>query len=210
MHLLNYRDILKVEVIMRNKLYAFLILSFLILLFGCANANKDDTDSGKGDNTSNSTDSPVTKDEQVLEVFNLVNEFRTGNEAFYLNEDNSTKTDLSGQLQKLILDDDLCKAANIRSKEIVQSFSHTRLDGTSCFTVLKDLSISYSAVGENIAAGNKSGRNTFIQWKEDDEDYNGQGHRRNMLGKNFTRIGIAYTYDPDSKYKYYWTMILAK
>lgn len=136
-------------------------------------------------------------DEKVLECFNLTNAFRTGSEAYYLNEDNSTTTSLVGKLSELTLDEDLCRAAQIRA------------NGEKCFTVLSDLSISYSAAGENIAAGSSTGSGTFTQWKEDDENYSGQGHRRNMLGKDFTKIGIAYSYDASSTYKYYWAMILS-
>lgn len=152
----------------------------------------------------------VNTDENVLTVFNLTNSFRTGNEAFYWNKDNSTKTNLVGQLSALALDADLCKAAAIRADEIVDNFSHTRPNGESCFSVLKDLGISYSAAGENIAAGQQNGKSAFNAWKEDNENYAGQGHRRNMLGENFTKIGIAYAYCPESTYKYYWCMILAK
>ena len=148
-------------------------------------------------------------DDKVKECFNLVNEFRTGSEAFYWNQDNSTKTSKVGKLAELTLDADLCRAAQVRANEIVKSFSHTRPNGSSCFTVLGDLSISYSAVGENIAAGSSTGSATFNQWKEDGKDYSGQGHRRNMLG-DFTKIGIAYTHDAGSTYKYYWTMILTR
>ncbi len=151
-----------------------------------------------------------TIDPQVNAVFNLTNSFRTGSEAYYWNSDNTTTTSLVGQLGELELDEDLCKAAKVRSQELIESFSHTRPDGRSCFTVLSDLSISYSTAGENIAAGYSTGESVFNGWKEDDEDYDGQGHRRNMLGKNFTRIGIAYVYDESAYYKYYWTMILAK
>jgi len=50
--------------------------------------------------------------------------------------------------------------------------------------------------GENIAAGSYgSGYETaygvFIGWREDDYGYSGQGHRRNMLGESFTRVGCA-------------------
>lgn len=187
----------------------FVVLTAFILLavffYGCSS----DPD-GKNDTGNKNTEVTVNIDEEVKKVFNLTNSFRTGNEAFYLNEDNSSTTNLVGKLGKLTLDEDLCKAAQIRANEIVSKFSHTRPNGTSCFTVLKELSISYSAVGENIAAGSKSGERTFLQWKEDNEKYSGQGHRRNMLGKNFTRIGIAYAYDANSTYKYYWAMILAK
>ena len=144
----------------------------------------------------------------MRECFNLTNAFRTGNEAYYLNSDNKTKTNLVGKLSELTLDEELCKAAQIRANEIVKNFSHTRPNGNSCFTVLKDLSISYGTAGENIAAGNQSGEKTFLQWKEDDEDYAGQGHRRNMLGTNYKRIGIAYTYAANSTHRYYWVMIL--
>lgn len=149
-------------------------------------------------------------DDEIQTCFDMVNEFRTGNEAWYWNEDNTTKTELVGQLGKLTLDEELCKAAQIRAKEIVKKFEHTRPNGKSCFTVLDEYSIVYSACGENIAAGNQTGKDTFLQWKEDNYKYADQGHRRNMLNSNFTKIGIAYTYDPNSKYKYYWAMILTR
>ena len=188
---------------------SFFVLTVFILsavfFFGCSDNSDADNDIKDENN-----EIVANIDADVKKVFELTNAFRTGNEAFYLNKDNSSTTNLVGQLGTLMLDEDLCKAAQIRANEIVSKFSHTRPNGTSCFTVLKELSISYSAVGENIAAGNKSGERTFLQWKEDNEKYSGQGHRRNMLEKNFTRIGIAYAYDANSTYKYYWAMILAK
>ena len=169
------------------------------------NTAEEETTNGGGSTSDN-------VDDEVTACFNLVNEFRTGNEAFYLNKDNTTTTNLVGELGKLTLDEELCKAAAIRAEEIVKSFSHTRPDGKgSCFTVLEECGISYTSPGENIAAGTNAstGESAFKMWKEDGEPYSGQGHRRNMLG-NFTKIGIAYTYAPDSKYKYYWVMILIK
>ena len=38
-------------------------------------------------------------------------------------------------LEPLELDEDLVRLANIRAEEIVENFSHTRPNGTSCFTV---------------------------------------------------------------------------
>ena len=188
---------------------SFFVLTVFILsavfFFGCSDNSDEKNDTGK-----ENTKVTANIDEEVKKVFNLTNSFRTGNAAFYLNKDNSSITNLVGKLGTLTLDEDLCKAAQIRANEIVSNFSHTRPNGSDCFTVLIELSISYSAVGENIAAGNKSGEGTFLQWKEDNKKYSGQGHRRNMLGKNFTRIGIAYAYDANSTYKHYWAMILAK
>lgn len=183
-------------------LSVFMLGSFMIL--SCDNQAKDNNDNFE-DNPENVT---FEIDDEVQSCFELTNSFRTGSEAWYWNKDNSTKTTCSG-LKALTLDEDLCKAAKIRANEIVSNFSHTRPNGSSCFTVLSDLSISYMGVGENIAAGKNTGSDTFTQWKEENENYDGQGHRRNMLG-DFTKIGIAYTYDADSKYKYYWVMILSK
>ena len=197
---------------MKKIFFTFLCVLTFILIFGCT-PNTGDNSNSNSSNSGNSGSAQTvsfTVDEQIQACFDLTNEFRTGSEAWYWNEDNSTKTNLVGKLSSLTLDEDLCKAAQIRANEIVKSFSHTRPDGKSCFTVLGDLNISYSAVGENIAAGSKTGSGTFTQWKEANEDYSGQGHRRNMLNSNFTKIGIAYTYDANSTYKYYWTMILAK
>ena len=192
---------------MKNRMLVLFAAVMMVLSFvGC---NTEDNDGGGNDFVKNDYSNVTANiDDKVRECFNLTNAFRTGNEAFYLNSDNNTTTNLVGQLSALTLDEELCKAAQIRADEIVKSFSHTRPNGKDCFTVLDDLSISRGAKGENIAAGNQSGEKTFLQWKEDDKNYAGQGHRRNMLGTNYKRIGIAYTYDANSTYKYYWVMIL--
>ena len=178
-----------------------LVLIFALVFAGCKNP-------AGGGTVDNSTVVPNIDDE-VCACFNLVNQFRTGNEAFYWNRDNMTKTNLVGKLGTLTLDEDLCKAAQIRANEIVTHWSHTRPNGTDCETVLTELSIPWRSTGENIAAGNSSGSQTFGQWKEDSENFDGQGHRRNMLG-DFTKIGIAHAYSANSDYKHYWAMILTK
>ena len=175
-----------------------LVLIFALVFAGCKNP-------AGGGTVDNSTVVPNI-DNEVRACFNLVNQFRTGNEAYYWNQDNATKTNLVGKLGRLTLDEDLCRAAQIRANEIVTNFSHTRPDGTSCKTVLTELSIPWNNRGENIAAGYSSGSQTFNQWKE---NHDGQGHRRNMLG-DFTKIGIAHAYSANSDYKHYWAMILTK
>lgn len=177
----------------------FLILLIPALFLSCDFDEGDDSAAG------------ANIDLEVYACFAEVNKFRTGSEAWYWNQDDTTKTNLVGKLGELVLDEELCRAAQIRANEIVNNFSHTRPNGTSCGTVLTDCSIKYSARGENICAGTVSstGKAAFIQWKEDGQSYSGQGHRRNMLG-NFTKIGIAHAYDPNSRYKNYWAMILIK
>ena len=62
---------------------------------------------------------------------------------------------------------------------------------SDCFSLYPD---GYTSMGENIAMGTSSimsMEQTLDLWKETDEPYEGQGHRRNMLSPNFTSIGIA-------------------
>lgn len=81
--------------------------------------------------------------------------------------------------------DDATNAARIRSKEIVQSFSHTRPDGTSCFSVCKQLGITYRSAGENIAYGYRTPAQVVNGWM------NSEGHRKNILSSSFTSIGVG-------------------
>ena len=118
-----------------------------------------------------------------------INKFRTGKEAWYYNEDGSKKT-LSG-LGKLTYDYELEKIAMQRAAEISVLFSHTRPNGELCFSLFPD---SYNSMGENIAMGTSfimGVDDTLEMWKETNEGYAGQGHRRNMLSEGFTCIGIA-------------------
>ena len=88
-------------------------------------------------------------------------------------------------LGALKLDDRLCALADIRAKEITASFSHTRPDGTSCFTVFKQNGVTYRYAGENLAYGQTSAAAVMNGWM------NSSGHRANILGKNFGKIGIS-------------------
>ncbi|MCH5292375.1 MAG: CAP domain-containing protein [Treponema sp.] len=202
---------------MRNKILKIIAIAAILattlgcdFLYNLANGYDGD-DSGSKNGTPKDElgeVQAVTGDKEIDTLFKLTNDFRTGSEASYVKKDDTTKTNLVGKLGELTLDKDLCEAAAIRAKEIVQDFSHTRPNGSGCFTVLDELGIKAGAKAENIAAGNKSGEKTFNQWKEDNKPYSGQGHRRNMLSTSATKIGLAYAYDPNSTYKYYWVMIL--
>jgi uncharacterized protein YkwD len=56
---------------------------------------------------------------------------------------------------------------------------------------------------ENVSAGYHTLAEAFSGWRESPP------HRANMLNKGVTRIGIAAVYSPQSKYKVFWTLILA-
>ena len=56
---------------------------------------------------------------------------------------------------------------------------------------------------ENVSAGYHTLAEAFSGWRDSPP------HRANMLNKGATRIGIAAIYSPKSKYKVFWTLILA-
>lgn len=118
----------------------------------------------------------------------MVNSFRTGNDAWAWNSSNTTQVQYDN-LNELVYDYELEKAAMQRAAEIAISFSHTRPNGTSCFTAVTS---GYGAKGENIAAGSTTAADAFRLWQETDADYAGQGHRRNMLSSGYNRIGIGH------------------
>ncbi len=92
----------------------------------------------------------------------------------------------SAGLSALTLDETACTAATVRAREVATVFSHTRPNGSSCFTALKEAGVSYRAAGENIAKGYRSAESVMDGWMHSD------GHRANILNKNFTRLGVGY------------------
>lgn len=102
------------------------------------------------------------------DVFNIVNQERA-----------------NAGLNPLAYDTQIEQAANLRAQEIVQSFSHTRPNGTSCFTVFKEMGISYTMVAENIAYGQRTPAEVMNGWM------NSEGHRKNILTPELTNIGVG-------------------
>ena len=122
------------------------------------------------------------------ETLALVNEFRTGEDAWYWNSDNETKTECTG-LTELIYDYALEEGAMQRAAELAVLFDHTRPNGTICFSAYEDLGYALYSAGENIAYGYTTPQRVVNAWREDNDLYSGQGHRRNML--NGSRIYYA-------------------
>ena len=88
-------------------------------------------------------------------------------------------------LSPLKTNDQIAAAAQTRAEELADSYSHTRPDGRSCFTALKDAGISYGHAGENIAYGGSGQEYILAAWMES------PGHRDNILNENFTTIGVG-------------------
>ena len=104
-------------------------------------------------------------------------------------------------LLPLMTEENLQKASTIRGEEIVTSFSHTRPNGTSCFTTLKECKVTYRSVGENIAAGYRTPEAVVVGWM------NSPGHRANILNSGFRKIGVGYVNAPGTIYTHYWVQM---
>lgn len=91
-------------------------------------------------------------------------------------------------LSALTLDNTVSQAAQIRAHEIIINFSHTRPDGTSCFTALDEVGIASSKVNraENIASGQRSPEEVMKSWMNSD------GHRANILNPKIKKLGVGY------------------
>ena len=111
-------------------------------------------------------DKELTFAEQVVE---LVNQERT-----------------KAGLNAVTLDQNIASAALVRAKEIETSFSHTRPNGSKFSTALTEQGVTFKGAGENIAWGQKSPEAVMQAWM------NSEGHRDNILNKNFTKIGVGY------------------
>ena len=142
----------------------------------CTDTSKEKSTDNQKDNSSDTQDKPISQpaDEAGYnssyedEVIKLVNAERA-------------KYGLSA-LKK---DTKATQAARIRAKEIVTKFSHTRPDGSSCFTAAKEVGATYRSAGENIAYGYSTPKQVVDGWM------NSEGHRKNILSSSFTKIGVG-------------------
>lgn len=159
---------------------------------GCPDETPDkpsetpDTPSGKPDKPSETPDDSadngnMSASSYANAVLNLVNKYRKQN-----------------GLASVKLDSALSGAASTRAKEIISSFSHTRPNGSSCFTVLSENGISYNGAGENIAYGQSSPDEVMTAWM------NSAGHRANILNASFTHLGVGVY---ESGGTLYWTQL---
>lgn len=102
-------------------------------------------------------------------------------------------------LAEVTLDKKIEAAALVRAKETEQSFSHTRPNGTSFSTALKEQGVTYRGAGENIAWGQKTPEDVMRAWM------NSEGHRANILNAKFTKIGVGYYRNAQGRN--YWTQL---
>ena len=103
----------------------------------------------------------------------------------------------------LVVDPDLMKLAEQQSQAMA---SQNKLDHDVKAPLAKRLNGSgYPATVavENVSAGYHTLAEAFSGWRDSPP------HRANMLKSGVTKLGIAASYAPNTKYKVFWTLILA-
>jgi len=104
-------------------------------------------------------------------------------------------------LPKLAVSYTLTRAAAWKSADMANNnyFAHDDLSRTWVQRI-RDCGYGFNTyIGENIAAGYTTAQAVFDGWK------NSPGHNANMLGANYTAIGIGRYYRQGSPYGWYWT-----
>ena len=71
-------------------------------------------------------------------------------------------------------------------------------------TAIKRSGYDARTAAENISAGYHTLAEAFSGWRDSPP------HKANMLNRSATRMGIAAVYAPNSKYKVFWTLIMAQ
>ena len=108
-------------------------------------------------------------------------------------------------LQPLVMGDaNLTAAAQKRAEEIATVNSHTRPDGTKCFTVLNEYGVKDAPTGENAAWGSVSPKEVVKAWM------NSEGHRANILDPEARKMGVGYYYNRSSAWGHQWIQIFTK
>ncbi len=126
---------------------------------------------------------PETKPEQTPDTDNNTSLSSFASQVVELVNAERAKAGLS----KVSVNAKVQQAATVRAKEQAQSFSHTRPNGSSCFTALTEAGVNYRGAGENIAYGQRTPQEVMAAWM------NSEGHRANILNAKFTSIGVGYT-----------------
>ena len=124
------------------------------------------------------------------QMLDSINDLRA-NDAWYWNSSDTEKITVSG-LQPLVYDYGLEQAAMQRAAELAVYYDHTRPNGKGPLSTYSEVFFTGMG-GENIAYADSSfsANDIFIAWAEENEPYDGQGHRRNMLNSSFRAVGIG-------------------
>jgi uncharacterized protein YkwD len=135
---------------------------------------------------------PALSDQEMFsgasQVLQLVNDYRR-----------------SKGLTPLTFDNGLARAAAALAADMAKHdhVSHTGPNGADLTKRLKTAGYNFRLATENIGAGQSSLAELIESWKND------PSQSRNLLVPDATQMGLGYKYRPDTKYRTYWTLVIA-
>jgi len=106
-------------------------------------------------------------------------------------------------LPAVALDPELMRLAQAQAEVMAKRDKLDHGAGKPFVQRLKTSGYDARTAAENISAGYHTLAEAFSGWRDSSP------HRANMLLAGATRMGIAAVYTPASKYKVYWSLILA-
>ena len=107
-------------------------------------------------------------------------------------------------LSEVALDPDLTRMAQAQAEAMAKRDKLEHNIKKPFVARLKATGYNAKSAAENIGAGYHTLAEAFSGWRDSPP------HRANMLLPNATRMGIAAVPAPGSKYKVYWTLIVAE
>ncbi|MBO5425822.1 MAG: hypothetical protein J6A25_09945 [Lachnospiraceae bacterium] len=102
-----------------------------------------------------------------------------------------------------IVDSRYLQATAIRAQEITISYSHTRPNGQTWYTVFSETGFRPGSAGENLVWGRKSAESFYEAWRRS------AGHYRNMTNKNYKYVGV-YIYENPENGHFYAALLAGK
>lgn len=105
-------------------------------------------------------------------------------------------------LPSLSCDAQMIAAARNHSQDMCNQgyFSHTGRDGSQPWDRMRREGVQFRTAGENIALGQRDANQVHTSWM------NSAGHRRNILGNAWGRIGVGYV---NCNGRPHWTQVFA-
>jgi uncharacterized protein YkwD len=106
-------------------------------------------------------------------------------------------------LGAVTVDPELNRLAEAQARAMVAKDKIDHNAGGSFNDRMKRSGYNARTAVENVSAGYHTLAEAFSGWRDSPP------HKANMLNRSATRMGIAAVYSPNSKYKVFWTLIMA-
>ncbi|MGB7184438.1 MAG: CAP domain-containing protein [Burkholderiaceae bacterium] len=184
-----------------NASFAVLSISLLLTLAACggdASIAQDDNSTGGQNSNANPGDNSANLTSFQTDILDRVNAVRLQGTAC---GGNTMPAVPSVQWNTLT---EAAAQAHSQFMKDSNNLSHTGQNGSSVGDRLTAAGYTWSAVGENIAAGYPTGAAVVQGWIDSVD------HCRNLMSSNFRHLGVAVVQGAaTNNYGQYWTMVLA-